>query len=388
MNGRRGARHIIAVGGERYAEVSSDAFLLTKIISGERSVPEVAADLSKAHGRSFTTTDVERAVVQLQRGLAGSRGRSASMRLIAVPLVPERVVNAIADRLRFLYHPAVATAALCAAAVAVADSLAGHLVYARGAGDSWSWGVAYAIFLLGILIHEFGHATASKAHGVRPRCIGLTVFFIMPALYSDVSRSWLLPRKGRLVVDFGGAYFQLLALGGFAACALLTHSALWSRVELMTLGSIFFNLNPVLRFDGYWALADAIGVPNLSPIAARTLGAVFRLAAPPRMHLSAARRLSLMGYAVFEITAYAYLLVSTVMLLRASGIHNLIGAGRHIYAGQVSLSDLMTVGFTLLSLFVVASAIDRLARHLLVKLAAAGSKSSDGTADQPAPLHA
>ena len=177
----------------------------------------------------------------------------------------------------------------------------------------------------------------------------------------------------RLVVDLGGVYFQSIALAGFAICAVLTHSALWSRVELMTLASILFNLNPVLRFDGYWAVADLIGAPNLSSTATRTLAAAFRLTAPPKIPFPPMQSAGLAAYAMFEICAYVYVLTASISLLRNYGVQNLFQASRHLYAGQLNVRDFLTVAFTALALFIVVTAAGRTGSFLVTALKRTGA---------------
>jgi len=90
------------------------------------------------------------------------------------------------------------------------------------------------------------------------------MYLVFPALYTDVTRAWALPRGQRVVVDLGGNYLQ--ALVG-AACLWLfgvTGSpAFGAGASLVALGMLF-SLNPVFKCDGYWAVADALGVTNLS----------------------------------------------------------------------------------------------------------------------------
>lgn len=122
---------------------------------------------------------------------------------------------------------------------------------------------ATILFLLLLLFHELGHATACSRFGQRPRSIGFVVYLLYPSFYSDVSAAWRLRRWQRVVVDLAGCYFQLIAS---AAIMLLYHSTHWEPLRTaVCLGiySMLYTLNPVFRFDGYWVLADMLGVTNL-----------------------------------------------------------------------------------------------------------------------------
>jgi hypothetical protein len=122
----------------------------------------------------------------------------------------------------------------------------------------------YGLYVMSDLLHEFGHATAVRRFGGRPGEIGFTQYLAFPAFFSDVSEAWHLSRWQRVVVDLGGSYLQLVAAAGFIGAYLLTGAAIWADVVWLILGTQAFNLNPVLRMDGYWMLADVLGVCGLS----------------------------------------------------------------------------------------------------------------------------
>jgi putative peptide zinc metalloprotease protein len=83
-------------------------------------------------------------------------------------------------------------------------------------------------------------------------------------------------------------------------------------VVVCSVGTLLFNANPLLRFDGYYVLADLVGIPNLQTRANRVVGNFFgRLAFGvepiPDPHRAVSHRSAghwaLGGYAV---AAYAY----------------------------------------------------------------------------------
>ena len=133
----------------------------------------------------------------------------------------------------------------------------------------------YNLILLGILyplikyLHEMGHAFSAKYFGGEVHEMGVTFLLFMPIPYVDVSTvNVLRSKKQRILVSAAGILTELFisALGLF----------LWLSVEpgivkdiafnLMIIGgisSIFFNGNPLLKYDGYYMLADALAIPNL-----------------------------------------------------------------------------------------------------------------------------
>jgi putative peptide zinc metalloprotease protein len=121
----------------------------------------------------------------------------------------------------------------------------------------------YALLLGSLAIHELGHAAACARYGVPPGEIGLTVYLIYPAFYSDVTSAWELRRWQRAVVDVGGAFFQLIAIASLVIGYVITGLEPLLIGVWMSVGSIIVSLNPVFKFDGYWLVSDALGVDNL-----------------------------------------------------------------------------------------------------------------------------
>ncbi len=135
---------------------------------------------------------------------------------------------------------------------------------------SWEGAIYYAISL-GVVktAHELGHAYMAVRYNTRVNTIGIAFLVMMPVLYTDVSDSWRLrSRRERLMVDCAGIFVELM-LAGVATFlwAFLPDGPLRSICFTIAttswLMSIALNLNPMMRFDGYYILSDWLGVPNL-----------------------------------------------------------------------------------------------------------------------------
>lgn len=128
-----------------------------------------------------------------------------------------------------------------------------------------------AVFLVLRAVHELGHAMACKAMGGRCTEIGvMLIALILPLPYCDATSSWRFAETWRRVlVAAGGVFFESF----FAATAAI----LWARSEpgifsamcynvmvVSGISTLVFNLNPLLRYDGYYILSDLLGIPNLA----------------------------------------------------------------------------------------------------------------------------
>lgn len=119
------------------------------------------------------------------------------------------------------------------------------------------------------LCHEFGHAYMAKRAGCRVPSMGVAFMVLLPMLYTDVSDAWRVQdRRTRLLIGAGGVLAELL----LACIALLAWSLLpdgAGRTAAFMLASatwittVAINVNPLMRFDGYFLLSDWWGVDNL-----------------------------------------------------------------------------------------------------------------------------
>lgn len=118
-------------------------------------------------------------------------------------------------------------------------------------------------------LHELGHAYTAKRFGCRVPTMGVAFLVMWPVLYTDTSDTWrLTERRKRLWVGAAGMTAELaLALVATALWSFLpdgpARSAAFVVATLSWVMTLAVNLNPLMRFDGYYLLSDALGVHNL-----------------------------------------------------------------------------------------------------------------------------
>ena len=113
------------------------------------------------------------------------------------------------------------------------------------------------------LFHELGHAAACRRFGCPHGDIGVALYLIYPAFYTDVTKVWRLPQLKRAVVDVGGIYFQAIIFVVLTLYVMLTHDLFALRLLWAMNFMMFFTLNPIFKMDGYWLLSDLSGLSNL-----------------------------------------------------------------------------------------------------------------------------
>lgn len=121
----------------------------------------------------------------------------------------------------------------------------------------------YVITIAAGTFHEFGHVTACRYGGARPGDMGIGLYIVWPAFYSTVTDAYRLNRTGRLRTDLGGVYFNAVFMTGLGVVYLHTGQP-WLLIALLgMLGETLWQFLPSIRLDGYYVLADLVGVPDL-----------------------------------------------------------------------------------------------------------------------------
>ena len=130
--------------------------------------------------------------------------------------------------------------------------------------------------------HELGHAFAVKRWGGSVHEMGILFLVLMPVPYVDASASSVFREKHRRMIVAGAGIAVELFLAALA-------TFVWLSVEpgavrhvaqaVMLIGGVstlFFNGNPLLRFDGYYVLADWLEIPGLAGKGNQYLAALAR----------------------------------------------------------------------------------------------------------------
>jgi putative peptide zinc metalloprotease protein len=118
-------------------------------------------------------------------------------------------------------------------------------------------------------LHEFGHAYFCRRFGGEVPVMGVQLLVFTPVPYMDATSSWgFRSRWQRALVGAAGMIVELFV----AAIAMmvwaktgagLVHSLCYNLIFIASVSTLIFNLNPLLRFDGYYILSDLLDIPNL-----------------------------------------------------------------------------------------------------------------------------
>ena len=121
------------------------------------------------------------------------------------------------------------------------------------------------------VLHEFGHGLSCKHFGGECHEIGLIFLVFSPTLYCDVSDSWMLKEKWkRIAIGAAGMIVEVfisavaVLIWWFTQPGLL-HFLCLNLFFVTTATTVIFNANPLMRFDGYFMMADLLEILNLRP---------------------------------------------------------------------------------------------------------------------------
>jgi putative peptide zinc metalloprotease protein len=178
------------------------------------------------------------------------------------------------------------------------------------------------------LLHELGHAYAARRWGCEVHEMGIMFLVLVPLPYVDASTSAGLPdKRGRMAIAGMGIMVELL----IAALALFVwllvepgtvKTLAYSIMLISGVSTLLFNGNPLLRFDGYYVLADLLEIPNLATRSAQYLAYlvkryIFGLDGLRSPAMSSDERGWLVGYAIGAFV-FRYLVLFGIVMFVAS----------------------------------------------------------------------
>lgn len=217
---------------------------------------------------------LERIRDERKKSLIQAKGSILMMRFQLVN--PNKWFDQIIDSIRFMWSPKalkLQAGFICLAFITIlfntdrfAQDFTQVYLQTQVSGVIYIWLIA----LCAIALHECGHGLTCKYYGGDVHEMGFLLLAFQPCLYCNVNDAWLFENKThKIQVALAGVWVELL----LAALATMV----WLLVDvynpvgyiafvLMTIGtasSLLVNLNPLLKFDGYYILTDWLEMQNL-----------------------------------------------------------------------------------------------------------------------------
>jgi len=290
----------------RYNRFTPAAYLVISLMDGERTVQEIwdiacvelganvptqddiVQLLSQLHQTDALHADVTPNVARVSDRVRKVRWRKLLMSManpmaIRIPLLdPDRFLNATMPIMRPFYSWPIVVALMIFVGMSFFTAAAHWREITADITDHVL--AAESLFLLLVTypfvkaLHELGHAYAVKRWGGEVHEIGVMFLVFTPVPYVDASASSSFPQKWRRAfVAMAGIAVELVLAGIALQVWLNTTEGLLRAFafNVMFIGGVstlLVNGNPLLRFDGYYALSDILEIPNLAIRANRYIG--------------------------------------------------------------------------------------------------------------------
>lgn len=119
-------------------------------------------------------------------------------------------------------------------------------------------------------LHEFGHAYFCRFFGGEVHQMGVMLMIFTPVPYMDATSSWgFRSKRQRILVGAAGMIVELFVAAVAAMIWARTapgvvHSVTFNIMFVASVSTLLFNVNPLMRFDGYYILSDWLEIPNLN----------------------------------------------------------------------------------------------------------------------------
>lgn len=314
IDGADGAPMLFDALSGRYVRLGRQAAQIVRNLDGTVSGADIADRISERSGVARATVDPQLARLFSELSASGifegheAQSTSAKDRVAkAVGRTPTWTRPLLKDGLTRLVEPVSkalratpSLVRLLAATALMGLSLPFSINAVRGYAlpiTALPWLLGMALMFTQTVFHELGHAVSCRVHGVKPRELGLALWYgVVPIAYVDRTDAYRVRSRGaRAAISIIGPVQDVIWSGVWALLAMnttgLAHDAtLAATVLALTMAAV--NLNPLLPTDGQQALEAALGELNMRGRAMAYLAHVVLRAELPTylMHLTRRRK--------------------------------------------------------------------------------------------------
>ncbi len=283
--------HIEIPSSSKFFKIGYAEYIFISLLDGETSFAHALAISSQSLGAAALSEQQATQVLfwLLENGLAVTTDASVAPQTgdekkqaiwqklnpfwMKIPLgKPDSLLDHANGLLGWMFHPAAIMISLLTMVIALVLLVTEWDKFAVSAQavfstSNWIWMLVAWVVLK--IVHEFAHAIVCKRLGGTVKETGIIFILFAPLAYVDVTSSWRFQsRWRRIAVAVAGMYIELLIA---AICLIfwtytrneLVAYHLINVIMMASISTLLFNANPLMRFDGYFVLADFWGVPNL-----------------------------------------------------------------------------------------------------------------------------
>jgi putative peptide zinc metalloprotease protein len=260
--------------------------LLTKI-NGKKNIDTIAKEISGSLNIAIDSNYIYDFLYNklykygfIDNNLNAQKRKTSNYLAIRFTLIPVKIVNFIGKSFTFLFNSFLAfIITFSILFIIVAINIAYFFSTHAYQDIVFNEQTFLLLFVLGFIIcifHEIGHASSLIYFKRKAGDIGVGFYLFYPVFYCDVSESWFLKKKQRVVVSLAGVYFELVLAFLFSVLSFFTENILFILLSSSVLMRMVVNLNPFSRYDGYWILSDITNKPNLQIDSLKHVGEIVK----------------------------------------------------------------------------------------------------------------
>jgi putative peptide zinc metalloprotease protein len=248
--------------------ISESALLVIECINGKNTIKEITDKLTENNSneddyRNITTficQDLKNNYILDDNDIIKNKKKQKFNKII----FKEELITPISDSLTFLFNKNIVASLYLLLIGSATYSIFTKYIPTEYISNWYILGIG-AFFL--ILLHELGHCAALAFCGLKSKGIGIGIHFVFPMVFAEVTQAWVLSPRKRIIVDLGGFHFQLILTLLYFIIAIQSDDSTFMDLVRFSIFLFFFNLNPFIKSDVYWALSDYLNIPNLHDMA-------------------------------------------------------------------------------------------------------------------------
>ncbi len=283
--------------------VPPSQYKLLQLFNGERSFAEIAQlhmeqtgeELTEKEVRDFVTGSVETGFwhqSQRERNITLSQKLSEERRkrikkkskfadlshIVFQGFNPDGWLTALDQWLWWIYTPWFTAFTLCLFGymtwvwidrwAEIGNDTVLYYTFTQKSG--WDLLEFWLLFLVMAFFHETAHGLTCKHYGARVPNMGFQLIYLAPAFATEITEIWVRAgRRERLLAILAGIWMEgILCAIATVVWVLTPQGAFWHewayKVMLITgLITLIVNLNPLIKLDGYYMLAELVGISEL-----------------------------------------------------------------------------------------------------------------------------
>jgi putative peptide zinc metalloprotease protein len=276
---------------------------LTQLFDGKRSYEEIAKIYSQQNGIQYDAETVREFAasldscefwyktpqeknIQLLQMSREERKKKLKKKSIWADLSdvdfpafnPDRFVTWVHSKTRFIYTPWFTVACVIGVILSWGITISHWPEIWQDTVDFYTfskrtWLDVVRLYTLGMFavgLHEFAHAHACKHYGGRVPAMGFALVYLLPAFYTDTTEGAVHgTRSQRLIISFAGVWSEMLLYAIVTPIwwgtppGTVVHNSAHFLMMMTGFMCLLLNWNPLIKLDGYYMLADIVGIPNL-----------------------------------------------------------------------------------------------------------------------------